>query len=67
MIIFIKVIYKANNNMEVRYCNYPATLKKIQIEMNNTDIKTIFNSKLNFTEAIKRDRMSFMKFADNFG
>lgn len=53
--------------MEIRYCNYPATLKKMQIEMNNTDLKTIFNSKLNFTEAIKRDRMSFMKFADNFG
>jgi len=27
----------------------------------------MFNSKLNFTEAIKRDRMNFMKFADNFG
>jgi len=48
MIIFIKVIYKANNNMEIRYCNYPATLKKMQQEI-NADNKNIFNSKLNFT------------------
>ena len=67
MIIFIKVIYKANNNMEVRYCNYASTLKKMQVENNNGDIRNVFNSKLNFTEAIKRDRMNFMKFADNFG
>lgn len=53
--------------MEVRYCNYASTLKKMQVENNNGDIRNVFNSKLNFTEAIKRDRMNFMKFADNFG
>lgn len=51
--------------MEVRYCNYPSTIKKIQQEMTG-DTKNIFNSKVAFTEAIKKDRMSFMKFADNF-
>lgn len=65
LIVFVKVIYKANNNMEVKYCNYPITLKKIQQEINN-DLKGVFNSKVAFTEAIKRDRMCFLKFADNF-
>ncbi len=51
--------------MEVKYCNYPITLKKIQQESNN-DLKGVFNSKVAFTEAIKRDRMCFLKFADNF-
>lgn len=66
LIIFIKVIYKANNNMEIKYCNYPVTLKKIQQEISN-DLRSVFNSKVAFTEAIKKDKMCFLKFADSYG
>lgn len=52
--------------MEVRYCNYPVTLKKMQQEVSN-DLKSVFNSKVQFTDAIKRDKMCFLKFADNYG
>jgi len=30
-------------------------------------MKAVFNSKVAFTEAIKRDKMCFLKFADNYG
>lgn len=66
LVIFIKVIYKANNNMEIKYCNYPLTLRKIQQEINN-DLRSVFNSKVAFTEAIKKDKMTFLKFADSYG
>lgn len=52
--------------MEVKYCNYPVTLKKIQQEVGN-DLKSVFNSKVQFTDAIKRDKMCFLKFADSYG
>ena len=32
LVIFIKIIYKAHNNMEVKYCNLNATQKKISVE-----------------------------------
>jgi hypothetical protein len=32
----------------------------------NTDFKLVFNSKVAFTEVIKKDKMSFIKFSDNF-
>jgi hypothetical protein len=63
MIIFIKILYRANNNMEVRYCNLPATSKKIQQDP-NADLKGVFNSRVAFTEMIKKDKQVFMKFAD---
>lgn len=53
--------------MEINYCNYPVSLDKIQKENNNSDMKTVFNSKVAFTEAVKRDKMCFLKFADNYG
>lgn len=48
LIIFIKIIYRAHNNMEVRYCNLNATNKKIQQDP-SADHKAVFNSKVAFT------------------
>ena len=47
--------------MEVKYCNLSVTLKKIENE--NSDIKENFNSRVAFTEIIKKDRSIFIKFA----
>lgn len=49
--------------MEVRYCNLNATTKKIQQDP-SADLKAVFNSKVAFTEMIKKDKQIFMKFAD---
>lgn len=51
--------------MEVAYCNLTATTKKIQQE-NNSDLKSVFNSKVSFVELLKKDRLTFIKFADEF-
>lgn len=63
LIIFIKIIYKADSNMEVRYCNLAATSKKVTHE-NGHEFKSVFNSRVAFTEIIKKDRAMFLKFAD---
>ena len=65
LIIFIKIIYKADSNMEVRYCNLPVTTKKLQKD-STTDLRNVFNSRVAFTEIIKKDRTTFLKFADEF-
>lgn len=49
--------------MEVRYCNLTATNKKMQQDA-TSDHKTVFNSKVSFTERIKKDKQIFMKYAD---
>lgn len=53
--------------MEINYCNYPVSFERIQKESNVNDMKAVFNSKVAFTEAVKRDKMCFLKFADNYG
>ena len=48
LIIFIKIIYKADSNMEVRYCNLNATSKKVTHE-NGHEFTSVFNSRVAFT------------------
>jgi hypothetical protein len=65
LILFVKIIYRADSNMEVRYCSLPATAKKISYDQ-APELKNVFNSRVAFTEIIKKDRTIFLKFADEF-
>lgn len=51
--------------MEVKYCNLNATQKKVSAE-NSQEHKEVFNSKVAFTEVVKKDKLTFIKFADQF-
>ena len=59
----VKIIYRADGNMEVNYCNLQATSKKIHPD-NSHELKAVFNSRVAFTEIIKKDRTMFLKYAD---
>lgn len=65
LVILIKVVYRAHNNMEVKYCNLNATTQKLQQD-SPQDLQAVFNSKVAFTEAVKKDKLTFIKFADQF-
>lgn len=62
-IVYVKVIYKANANMEVKYCNYKSTLQSLST---GQDYRGVFLNKNSFNEALLRDRNAYLKFMDSF-
>lgn len=66
LIVSVRIMYNLHVGEGLKYCSEPFTQKKLGEGNGQLDPKKIFKSKSSISEAIKKDKNVFLKFAESF-